>query len=122
MSTFIDNPHKTILTSEGMLADYFAKHAKCGTCIFVGMEAELLGVHKTTGKALSYSGPQGIEAVLKTMAVKFGYSPILEGDRIIALRRADAMVTLEPGGQIELSAPPADNVFQVEAQVQTFQT
>ncbi len=120
MSTFIDHPHKTILTSEDMLNDYFAKHAKCGDCIFVGMEAELLGVSKITGKALPYSGPQGIEAILKAMAGKFDYSPILEGGRIIALRRADAMVTLEPGGQIELSAPPADNVFQVETQVQNF--
>lgn len=120
MSTFIEHPHKTVLTSEEMLEGYFAKHAKCGTCIFVGMEAELLGVNKTSGKALPYSGSQGIEAILNTMAEKFGYTRILEGGRVIALRRADAMVTLEPGGQIELSAPPADNVFQVEAQVQSF--
>jgi len=120
LSTFIENPDKTILTSEDMLKDYFAKHAKCGTCIFVGMEAELLGVNQGTGQALPYFGPQGIETILKAMAAKFNYTPLLEEGRIIALRRADAMVTLEPGGQIELSAPPADNVFQVEAQVQNF--
>ena len=74
MSTFIDHPQKTILDSEDMLKDYFSKHAKCRTCIFVGMEAELLGVNKMTGQALPYSGPSGIEAILKTMAQRFGFA------------------------------------------------
>lgn len=120
MSTFIDHPQKTLLTSEESLQDYFVQHAKCRACIFVGMEAELLGVEAVSGKALPYSGPSGIEAVLAKMAERYGYEKIVEEGRIIALRRPNAMVTLEPGGQIELSAPPAENVFQVETQVESF--
>ena len=39
---------------------------------------------------------------------------------MIALRRSDTWVTLEPGGQVELSAPPVRTVFEIEKQLETF--
>ncbi len=120
MSTFISSGSTTLLSSEDMLADYFARHAKTRSCVYVGMELEVFGVDSFTGKALPYSGPAGIEAILKKMAARFHYAPIYEAGRVIALKRADAMVTLEPGGQVELSAPPAGNVFEVQGQIRRF--
>jgi len=120
LSTFISGGKTTVLASESMLAGYFASHAKVRPCIFVGMELEVFGVNRENGKALSYFGPSGIEAILKNMAGRFGYEPINEADHVIALKRDDAMITLEPGAQVELSAPPAGNVFEVQGQIQRF--
>ncbi len=111
---------QTPLESEESLGRYFQDHAKAKSRQLVGLELEVLGVHARTGRALAYSGPEGIENVLKTLAQRFGYETVLDHGRSIALRRRDAMISLEPGGQVELSAPPALNVFEIEGQIRQF--
>ena len=120
MSTLTGQQPSEVLHSEGELASYFQRFAKPSTAIRVGIEAEFFGVDKKTGRALPYDGPAGIEAVLKALAEGFGYDPVLEEGRVIALKRGDLWITLEPGGQVELSAPPVFDVFEIEKQLQVF--
>ena len=120
MSTFLGQKPSKVLHSEEDLTHYFEAFAKPAAAAKVGIEVELFAVHQDTGHALPYEGPLSIHAILKQLAGGFGYEPIFEEGRIIALKRADHWVTLEPGGQVELSAPPAWDIFEVELQVEAF--
>jgi glutamate--cysteine ligase len=66
----------------------------------VGVEVEKLVVDAETGEAASY---QRIEALLERLADSRAWQPVREQGRLIALSGKDSSVTLEPGGQLELS-------------------
>ncbi len=120
MSTFIGSTSQTLLESEKPLHDYFQRHAKPRSGLLVGLELEIFAVNRESGRALPYSGAGGIEKILQRMVSRFHYTPVEENGHIIALRRKDAMITLEPGGQVELSAPPVVTLFEVEWQIARF--
>ncbi len=109
-----------LLKSEKDLENYFHRFIKPADQKRVGLEAEFFGVCRKTGKAIPYAGPEGIQAVLKKMAERFDYQPVLENRNIIGLTRRDSAVSLEPGGQVELSAPPVHDVFEIQAQIRKF--
>ncbi len=110
----------TPLKSEKDLANYFSAHAKPECMHRIGLEAEFLLVNRKTGEAARYAGRDGVENVLLALAGMHFYHPIKQNDHVIALQRKDLAVSLEPGGQIELSAPPVSTAFQVEEQVKLF--
>lgn len=66
----------------------------------VGAEVEKLVVDAETGEAASY---QRIEALLERLVASRAWQPIREQGRLIGLLGKDSSVTLEPGGQLELS-------------------
>jgi glutamate--cysteine ligase len=81
----------------------------------IGAEAEKFGVDATTGAALPYEGERSVTSVLEALVERHGWQAEaeVEGGPRIALSRAGASVTLEPGGQLELSGAPVDNIHQV---------
>ncbi len=120
MSTLAGEQESRVLESEEELDSYFQRFAKPASERRVGIECEFFGVERTTGQALPYLGPRGIEAILCRLAAAFHYEPFLERGHVIALRRGETWITLEPGGQVELSAPPVRTVFEIEEQVTIF--
>lgn len=123
MSTLLGKEHNTVLRSEKDLTGYFLGFAKKPDQLRIGLEAEFLGVDVKTGQALPYEGSSGIEKVFKTLATpEFGYEPVLDHGRMIALTKNQTVIGLEPGGQIELSAPPVFTVSDVEQHLQNFIT
>src|SRR3954465_6125314 len=86
----------------------------------IGAEAEKFGVFAASGAALAYDGDQGIVGILGELARRFGWKPIreTEGGPLIALERDHASVTLEPGGQLELSGAPLDDVHAIVNETQ----
>ncbi len=62
------------------------------------------------------TGERGIRALLETLQDRFGWDAVTENGNIIALRRKDCpkggAVSLEPGGQLELSGAPLENVHE----------
>jgi glutamate--cysteine ligase len=81
----------------------------------IGAEAEKFGVDEETGAPLPYEGERSVLTVLQALVERHGWQPEEEtpGGPLIALRRADASVTLEPGAQLELSGAPLDNIHQI---------
>ncbi|MGQ0508132.1 MAG: glutamate--cysteine ligase [Myxococcaceae bacterium] len=73
----------------------------------IGLEHEKLVYVNATGKPATYEGAHGIEALLNGLAAK-GYEPFRETPNgpAIALTRKRLTVSLEPGGQFELSGTP----------------
>ena len=92
----------------------------------VGVEWEKIGVFSETGEAIPYSGPRGVEAIFKALIGRFGWNPVFSSGHIIALLKNDSSITLEPGGQIELSGQKAhaldDNRKELETHLREIQS
>jgi len=69
----------------------------------IGTEHEKLLFSRSTHQPLPFGGERGIFAVLEGFRTRFGWQPVREGENVIALTRGEASITLEPGGQFELS-------------------
>ena len=59
-----------------------------------------------------YEGPRSIKAMLEGLRDTYGWNPIYEGDHIIGLELKGANISLEPGGQLELSGAPLATIPQ----------
>ena len=70
-------------------------------------------------RPVPYSGPRGIRALLEGMQLLLGWEPILEGDSIIGLAdvTGGGAISLEPGGQFELSGAPVETVHQTASEL-----
>jgi glutamate--cysteine ligase len=76
----------------------------------VGTEYEKVGIERASGKAIPYFGPRGVDRILRELIDRFGWEPEEQDGFIIALRRDKHEIHLEPGGQIELSGEPCENI------------
>ncbi len=88
----------------------------------VGTEHEKFVVRTAQPGVVPYDGPDGICAVLTLLRDRFGHEPMMEGDNLIGLLRDGASVTLEPGGQFELSGAPFHSLLDTEAELATLWT
>ncbi len=100
------------------LAAYHAQGEKKGSGrLKVGMEHEKFGVFAATTRPIPFEGEVGVERILNAMAEKHGYTRIFENGRTIALLRGKAAISLEPGGQLELSGAPLELMSDSEAEL-----
>ncbi|MEO1642634.1 MAG: glutamate--cysteine ligase [Pseudomonadota bacterium] len=72
----------------------------------VGTEHEKFGFIKDGLKPLPYEGEASVKAMLEGLRDRFGWAPIEEKGYLIGLKKGGASVSLEPGGQFELSGAP----------------
>ena len=86
----------------------------------IGTEHEKFVYDLKTMKPVPYAGPSGIRALLEGMR-RFGWEPVMEGDNIIGLTQDGASISLEPGGQFELSGAPLKSVHKTCGEVNTHQ-
>ena len=97
----------SVIEKEEELEAFFHDAGKACDRWRVGTEYEKVGIDRNTGKAIPYSGPRGVEFILRELSERSGWEPEEQDGHIIALARANAQITLEPGGQIESAASPA---------------
>src|SRR5271155_1166936 len=85
----------------------------------IGPEMEKFGLVEATRTPLPYAGDRSVLRILQELANAYGWQPEREqeGGPIIALTRAGASVTLEPGGQLELSGARSTTIHQVCAEL-----
>lgn len=103
------SPH---IESKAQLIEYLASGCKPKSEWKVGTEHEKFGFHRHNNQPLHYDEPGGIKAILQGLVEQFDWQPVYEGDNIIALKRDGCSITLEPGGQLELSGAPLSDVHQ----------
>jgi len=94
------------------LAEYLAAGCKPASAWRIGTEHEKFGYCKDTLLPLPYDGPRSIRAMLEGLRERFGWSPLFEAGNIIGLEKNGANVSLEPGGQLELSGAPLETIHQ----------
>ena len=84
----------------------------------IGTEHEKFVYDLRTRKPIAYEGKPGIRQLLEGMA-RFGWQPVKEGENIIGLIKNGASLSLEPGGQFELSGAPLQTVHETCAETNT---
>jgi glutamate--cysteine ligase len=94
------------------LAEYLEAGCKTPEDWRIGTEHEKFGYCRDTLKPLPYDGERSVRAVLEGLQHRFDWSPIFEGENIIGLEKDGANVSLEPGGQLELSGAPLETIHQ----------
>ena len=100
----------TVDTKEDLIR-YFESGAKPRERWRVGTEYEKIAVDAATGKAVPYSGPDGVETMMRELIDRFGWEPEdEEHGHLLALSRGPARVTIEPGAQIELSGEQCESI------------
>ncbi|MBF0589269.1 MAG: glutamate--cysteine ligase, partial [Magnetococcales bacterium] len=85
----------------------------------IGCEHEKFGFRRADLTPIPYDGPDGVRAILEGMMERFGWAPILENGKPIGLLQDGASVTLEPGGQVELSGAPLETIHQIQQEINT---
>ena len=102
------------------LVAYLASGCKPENEWRLGTEHEKFGYTLDDLRPLPYSGKCGINAILTGLSEQFDWQPVLENDQLIALLDdTGASITLEPGGQLELSGAILDNIHETCTEVNT---
>ena len=100
------------IESHADLAAYLASGCKPRDQWRIGTEHEKFGYRTDTHAPLPYEGECSIHAMLAGLRDRFGWSPVEEGGHLIGLEKDGANVSLEPGGQLELSGAPLETIHQ----------
>ena len=98
------------IESRDALAAYLERGSKPEADWRIGTEHEKFGYCRDTLKPLPYEGERSIRAMLEGLRDRYGWDPVEEQGHIIGLKKDGANVSLEPGGQLELSGAPLETI------------
>jgi len=113
------NAPSTPIESKRQLVEYLEIGSKPRERWRIGTEHEKFGFRAADRKPLPYEGECGVRALLEGMQ-RFGWKPIFEGENVIALSDAvGGAISLEPGGQFELSGAPLADLHETCSEVHT---
>ena len=115
MTALPPTPSPTI-SDKATLVAYLEDGCKAPEDWRIGTEHEKFAFRIDDRRPLPYDGPVSIRALLEGLQ-RFGWAPVHEGDNVIALTAHGASVTLEPGGQVELSGAPLETIHETCAEV-----
>jgi glutamate--cysteine ligase len=100
------------ITDRRQLVAYHEGGNKRPSAWRVGTEHEKFVFRHSDLRRVPYEGPDGIGMLLQGMT-RFGWKPVFEANNVIALENdARCSITLEPGGQFELSGAPLETIHQ----------
>src|SRR3974377_2447473 len=110
----LDQSDMTRIETRDELVTWFAVGEKPPARFRVGTEHEKFAFTLARHAPVPYSGPRGIRALREGMQWRLGGEPIIEGENIIGLSdvTGGGAISLEPGGQFELSGAPIETVHQ----------
>jgi glutamate--cysteine ligase len=116
MSTRVSGPESPAISSRDELVAYLAAGSKPTGEWRIGTEHEKFCFYRRSHGPVPYDGERGIRVLLETMQDRFGWDPVIEDSNVIALSRQDCpkggTISLEPGGQLELSGAPLATVHE----------
>ncbi len=116
MSTRVAGPEGQTIGTRDELVAYLEAGSKPPADWRIGTEHEKFVFYRPSDTPVPYEGDRGIRALLEGLETRFGWYGVKEGGNIIALRRVDCpkggVISLEPGGQLELSGAPLGNVHE----------
>ena len=104
----------TPIESRDELVAWFEQGAKPKAQFRIGTEHEKFAFSTDGNKPVPYEGQRSIRALLVGMQHLLGWEPIMDGPNIIGLAdvTGGGAISLEPGGQFELSGAPVETVHQ----------
>jgi glutamate--cysteine ligase len=101
------------------LTQFLASGSKPRSEWRIGTEHEKFVYCRDTLKPVGYAGEKSIRAILEAMSETTGWAIVSEGGNPIGLKGDGASVSLEPGGQFELSGAPLASVHGTCAEIST---
>lgn len=115
-----DVAQNPVIENKAQLVEYLAAGSRSPELFRLGAEQEMFVFSGDDYRPVEYDGQQpGIKALLERL-VDFGWNLVFESDLPIAATRDGRSVTLEPGGQIELSGAPLHDAHQVWDETQSY--
>lgn len=106
-----------LIESIDQLTEYLAAGCKPKESWRIGTEHEKFVFCRTNLTPVPYEGDKGIRVILEKLSAETGWAQIMEGAHPIGLKGENASVSLEPGGQFELSGAPLENVHETCSEV-----
>lgn len=105
--------------NKAQLVSYLESGCKSPEKWRIGTEHEKFVYDRSNYRRLAYDGEPGIKQLLEGL-ISRDWAPVYEGDNIVALKGNDGgSITLEPGGQLELSGAPLTTIHETCAEVHT---
>lgn len=111
MTTRTDDSLSPLIGCRDDLLSVFSGGEKPSDEWRIGTEHEKFVYRLEDHRAPSWEEPNGIHDLLMGLT-EFGWKPVEEGGKIIALTGTDGTISLEPAGQFELSGAPLENLHQ----------
>ena len=114
-----DQVDMTPINSRDELVAWFEQGSKPKSQFRIGTEHEKFAFTVSEHQPVPYGGPRGIRALLDGMQHLLGWEPIMESENIIGLAdvTGGGAISLEPGGQFELSGAPVETVHQTASEL-----
>ncbi|MEL7097001.1 MAG: glutamate--cysteine ligase, partial [Pseudomonadota bacterium] len=100
------------IESQSQLSEYLESGCKPKEAWRIGTEHEKFGYCRDTLNPIPYDGPRSVLAVLQGLRDMHGWAPLEEAGKLIGLTKDGANVSLEPGGQLELSGAPLQTIHE----------
>jgi glutamate--cysteine ligase len=105
------------VTDRAQLIEWFAERGKPKSAWRIGTEHEKFLFRKDSFKPVAYEGGQGVGELLRLLEEQYDMQPIIEKGLVIGLKSDDGgSITLEPGGQLELSGAPLESLHETCAE------
>jgi glutamate--cysteine ligase len=110
---------RATIENRAQLISYFTDGFKPKSEWRIGTEHEKFPFYKETLGPVPYDGDKGIRALLEGIKNKYGWEGVYEGEHLIALGNPNGLdnISLEPGGQFELSGAPLSTVNETLAEL-----
>ena len=106
------------IEDKSQLVEYMASGCAPRADWRIGTEHEKFMFDAATLRPLAYDGAPGIAGLLNGLT-RFGWTPVKERGNTIALAQDQASITLEPGGQFELSGAPLATLHDTANELRT---
>ncbi|MCU4179109.1 glutamate--cysteine ligase [Bosea sp. BH3] len=117
-----DVSDSTPIGSKDELISWIAAGEKPASAFRIGTEHEKFPFYRSDLAPVPYegrAGAGGIRALLEGMQQRLGWEPILDAGHIIGLAGPDGggAISLEPGGQFELSGAPLETLHETDSEL-----
>src|SRR5580700_1309616 len=109
----------TPIESRDQLVAWIEKGCKPRSAYRIGTEHEKFPFYRANHAPVPYQGERGIRALLAGMQQSLGWEPIIDGRNLIGPADGAGLgaISLEPGGQFELSGAPLETVHDTELEL-----
>ena len=111
---------RTDFLDRDQLRLYFEQGCKPHSEWGIGSEYENFIFDTDLKRPVAYEGPKSISKVFDVLIKKFGWAPLFEKSKIVGLEKDKANISLEPGGQFELSGAIKKSIHEVDQEMKSF--
>ena len=108
------------LVDRDQLRRYFEQGCKSSSEWGIGSEYENFIFDIDLKRPISYEGPKSISKIFELLINKFDWVPVFEKSTTVGLEKDKANISLEPGGQFELSGAIKKTIHEVDQEMKSF--